>query len=259
MNDDSSLFVSLFSASKYFIRKSSKVGTTTLKLRALFYRPTTKYSHGASIKARGFPIFSAHIAPEAQIHLRHTSYPLRVVDLSNRAHVVLNQHTHRFCLLDWLFCFSSCSGKERKQEWSAFDVRVVLGLICRTKEKNNRKVYHHHSQVFATKYQQHMFGVLAKKSQQWTLQTTNTNQQSPSKRSTTIHGLSHQGLSSSNRLADTKEHGTQTRQKNAYYINLDMIQTADADLTSTSRGSWPIYVEERSQRFSTTISNLGFL
>jgi hypothetical protein len=140
VNDDSSLFVSLFSASKYFIWKSSKVGTTTLKLRALFYRPTTKYSHGASIKARGFQIFSAHIAPEAQIHLRHTSSPLASCwSVQPCTRCSQSTHTHRFCLLDWLFCFSSSSGKERKTSAvpsnDSFDVRVVLGLICRTKEK----------------------------------------------------------------------------------------------------------------------------
>ena len=130
VNDDSSLFVSLFSASKYFIWKSSKVGTTTLKLRALFYRPTTKYSHGASIKARGFQIFSAHIAPEAQIHLRHTSSPLASCwSVQPCTRCSQSTHTHTgFVYLTDSFVFLRAAGK---RENKSGPVKRLVWRTCR--------------------------------------------------------------------------------------------------------------------------------
>jgi hypothetical protein len=115
------------SASKGFIRKSK--GKKYLEMTLILSRPTTKYSHDAPIKARGFQNFSDFMRQKKRsphqgrkFILRHTS-PMRVVDLSDHAHAVLNQHTHRDFVVLGLLLFQAA--RKRKQERSFLVKQVV--------------------------------------------------------------------------------------------------------------------------------------
>ncbi len=120
---------------------------STLKLRAHFSRPTTKYSHDAPNQGERITKFfrfeaaeEEALSPEAQIHFgTHLSPPPCGLLICPSVHTRCSQSTHRdlVCLTDGCFCFVQREKKrENKSGLSRQTSRLTCvcrsGLICRT-------------------------------------------------------------------------------------------------------------------------------
>lgn len=107
-------------------------------------------------------------------------------------------------------------------------------------------MHHHHSRVSAIKSNNNKRSACwPKRVNNEPQRTANTNQPSATTGSMTLHGLSHQGLSSSNRLARTQRNKRDPDRRMPTTSTGVMIQHsthgADADLTSNSRGPFKVF------------------